>query len=185
MPNHNNENHAAGQSPRKSSPLKRSDPVKRSPTVPPLSVKDAAEALLRAVANENGTGFINRVVVTRNFGPRIYIRSSLCDWRDEAEPRDHILASREREEFSFDDDWRVRNDLENPEQAYRRGYQQGAGAVYHALDEAHLLSERLRVRLHNFVYGPVKRWRFMQRLGRHLIKDAAPKLKLSNARRRP
>ncbi len=184
MQNGYSEPGAAGQSPRKSSPLKRSDPVKRSSMVP-LSVKAAAAALLRAVENEQGD-IINRVVVTRNFGPRVYVKSSLVMWRSEAEARDGIIPDHDREEFSYADNSMTRNDLEHPEQAYRRGFQQGAGAVYHALKKANLLSERLRERLSDFVYWKVYWWRFgkRRRLERNLCKDAAPRLELSDAWRR-
>jgi hypothetical protein len=58
---------------------------------------------------------------------------------------------RERGEFAYGDPRLTRNSDEHPEQAYRRGYQQGAHAVLRGLREANVLDERTLLQLHAFV----------------------------------
>jgi hypothetical protein len=83
-----------------------------------------------------------------------------------------------RGEFCSGDPHMERNENEHPEQSYRRGFQQGSGEVFHALERAGLLDERTLRVLRDFVYGPVARWRFnsRRRLKRHRLHDAAPTL---------
>jgi hypothetical protein len=73
-----------------------------------------------------------------------------------------------------------RNACEHPEQAYRRGYQQGAHEVYQALKEADVLPPRLDEKLRRFIYRRIYRWRFesRRRLRRHIRKDVAPRFKM-------
>jgi hypothetical protein len=69
-----------------------------------------------------------------------------------------------------------RNDWEHPEQSYRRGFQQGAHAVWSALEKGGKLDKRTIIQCVDFVYYTVFHWRYakQRRLGRHLHRDAAP-----------
>jgi hypothetical protein len=87
-------------------------------------------------------------------------------------------ASLHREEFAHCSDVTERNELEHPEQAYRRGYQQGAHAVANPLIKAGLLDPEIQRAVKQFVYHRIFDWRYakQRRLGRHLNKDSAPEL---------
>jgi hypothetical protein len=82
----------------------------------------------------------------------------------------------ERREFRCSDPPLTRNENEHPECAYMRGYQQGAHAVLEAL-RAWETDPQVIKKVERFV-GTVGKWRYTnrRRLGRHLIKDAAPRL---------
>jgi hypothetical protein len=87
----------------------------------------------------------------------------------------------ERDRAEFDTDYRYptrRNADEHPEQAYRRGYQQGAHAVLVGLREAEALDPRVLEEIDSFI-GVVGLWRYGRRaLKRELIRDRAPRLTL-------
>jgi hypothetical protein len=68
---------------------------------------------------------------------------------------------------------------EHPEQAYRRGYQQGANEVYRALKEADALPPRLSEKLRHFIHRRISggssrpvAW------GANLQKDVAPRFSI-------
>jgi hypothetical protein len=86
---------------------------------------------------------------------------------------------RERGEFAYGDPRLTRNSDEHPEQAYRRGYQQGAHAVLRGLREANVFDERMLQQLREFV-ARICDWRYARRrtLERHVLKDRAPMLEL-------
>jgi hypothetical protein len=67
-----------------------------------------------------------------------------------------------------------RNPFEDPEAAYRRGYQQGAHAVMKALPPG-----ELRQQVKNFV-NKIGEWRYAKRrrFGRHVVQDRPPTLEI-------
>jgi hypothetical protein len=77
-----------------------------------------------------------------------------------------------------------RNPFEHPEQAFRRGMQQGAHRVVHALEEAGVLDAYTLKRLQRYYGVELAWWRFglgryrPYRLGRRLRRDDAPWLDL-------
>jgi hypothetical protein len=77
-----------------------------------------------------------------------------------------------------------RNPHENPEQAYRRGVQQGAHRVLVALEEAHALNQMTLKKLQHFVGITLFDFRYPyrkgRRLGRRLGRDDPPWLVLKN-----
>ena len=78
-------------------------------------------------------------------------------------------------EFHFNDEasWR-RNDKEHPEQAYRRGYQQGAMTVLKGLREAKALDPWTLRKLEEFVGIKIWKWRYGKRKLKREMKDWAP-----------
>jgi hypothetical protein len=80
-----------------------------------------------------------------------------------------------------------RNANEHPEQAYRRGYQQGAHAVLDPLRKAKLLDHWTQRKLENFVYWKIFDWRYAKRrrLSRHICKDRAPTIDLTTKHQLP
>jgi hypothetical protein len=69
----------------------------------------------------------------------------------------------------------TRNENECAEQSYRRGYQQGAFEILKAL-RAWEADPQIVEQVTRFVFGAVFDWRYKRKLGRHLIRDAAPRL---------
>jgi hypothetical protein len=81
----------------------------------------------------------------------------------------------------FLDDPMRRVDSENPERAYRRGYQQGAHAVCEGLRAAGVLDADTLRQVDRFI-GTVGLWRYGPRaLKRELHRDRAPTLTLTAA----
>jgi hypothetical protein len=75
-----------------------------------------------------------------------------------------------------------RNSDEHPEQAYRRGYQQGAHAIAEAMRAAELLDERVLKTIDDYI-SVLGLWRFGKRaLKRELARDRAPRLILRGRR---
>jgi len=77
-----------------------------------------------------------------------------------------------------------RNRREDPEQAFRRGMQQGAHRVYHAIEEAGVLDEKTLRRIAHYYGIELFNWRYAKRrrLGRRLNRDCAPWLDLRDKR---
>jgi hypothetical protein len=95
----------------------------------------------------------------------------------EAAGRDAVVN--DRGEFADTSDVLERNPTEDPENAFRRGLQQGAGEIYHALEKAGALPDQLRRRLRDFVYHDLFLFRYPRRrrkLGRHIVRDHPPRL---------
>src|SRR5262245_32218778 len=79
-----------------------------------------------------------------------------------------------------------RSDQEHPEQAYRRGLQQGAHFILEML-EANLgsIDGDLLVDIHSYVQIDLARWRYnSRRLHRRLGRDDPPRLRDDRRRRR-
>ena len=151
---------------------------------PPLSIRDAARALIGAVSRERGLDGIDRVWVSRTDVGALYLDGSggpfpYSEWRSENEADCCFIPEvRYSSRDEFDDDLNSRNCWEHPEQSYRRGFQQGGWEVYQALEAAGLLEERVKKQVREFVRLVVARWRFLSKrlLKRHTHHDAAPKL---------
>ncbi len=89
-------------------------------------------------------------------------------------------TERDREEFSVDSSM-TRNADEHPEQSYRRGFQQGAIAVFEGIEGK--LDFQTRKRLQRFIYRTLTAWRWQRHLGRHIHKNRPPALKLKGGSR--
>jgi hypothetical protein len=89
----------------------------------------------------------------------------------------------DRGEFSNDDPPNRRNDNEHPEQAYRRGYQQGAGAVLVGLRSIGTVDESVLEQVKEFV-ATIYFWRYgKNRLRRDTRRDEAPRMKTMDEER--
>ena len=124
----------------------------------------------------------------------LYTRSSRREQRKSApliEPirrskdLDAVLAQDDRDEFVAVWTGMDRNPDEHPEQAFRRGLQQGAADVYHALEKAQLLDERTLKKLNHFVYWKLFWFRYAKRrrFCRHIVRDRPPRLEINPKRR--
>ena len=110
---------------------------------------------------------------------------ALYSRRSRREQRKSAPLSDDRDEFAEVLTGLERNPNEHPEQAFRRGLQQGAAEIFHALQKAQLLDERTLKKLSNFAYGELWRFRHAKRrqLCRHIGRDRPPRLKINPQRR--
>ena len=94
---------------------------------------------------------------------------------------------RTRGEFKHDGEGCIeRSDQEHPEQAYRRGVQQGAYFVLEALEtDRGSVDRKLLADISRYVESTLARWRYnSRRLHRHIKRDDPPKLISWDDRRR-
>jgi hypothetical protein len=90
------------------------------------------------------------------------------------------LESVESERGEFRDGEADRNSFEHPEQAFRRGYQQGAISVLDPLRRTGLLTGRVLRAVERFIFGEIFNWRYAKRrrLQRSISKDRPPRLEM-------
>jgi hypothetical protein len=85
-----------------------------------------------------------------------------------------------RDEFSIASPALERSVNEHPEQAYRRGYQQGAYAIVKALKETGAIEGRILAVIEDHVNLKLANWRYSRtrRLKRNIIRDDPPALQI-------